>query len=220
MDWVPLLEKFWKPFKDLVEHTDANVSRRDVTHEEIDEKCPKCGAPLSIRLGKRGRFIGCTAYPECDYARNLNEDANAEPEIVEGRKCPDCGHDLIIKTGRYGKFIGCSHYPNCNHIEPIEKPTDTGVECPECHQGSMLKRKSRYGKVFYSCSRYPDCKYAVWNEPINEACPNCSWPMLTIKTTKKRGTEKVCPQKQCGFAEPYDPPEKDEEDTGEQQANA
>jgi DNA topoisomerase-1 len=208
-DWVPLLKKFWQPFKDLVDHTEENVSRRDVTHEELDEKCPKCGAPLSIRLGKRGRFIGCTAYPECDYARNLHDDAsNAEPEIVEGRKCPDCGHDLVIKTGRYGKFIGCSHYPNCNHIEPLEKPRDTGVECPVCHKGSMLERKSRRGKIFFSCSRYPDCEYAVWNEPIKEACPKCNWPMLTKKTTKKRGTEKVCPQKECRFSEPY---EEDEE---------
>jgi len=212
MEWVPLLEKFWQPFKDLVVHTDENVSRRDVTHEEMDEKCPKCNAPLSIRLGKRGRFIGCTAYPECDYARNLNEDANSEPEIIKDRKCPDCGHDLLIKTGRYGKFIGCTHYPNCNHIEPIEKPKDTGVDCPECHEGRMLQRKSRYGKIFFSCERYPDCKYAVWNMPLNQACPDCGWPMLTIKTTKKRGTEKVCPQKVCGFAKPYDMPETPEEE--------
>jgi DNA topoisomerase-1 len=211
-DWVPLLKKFWQPFKDLVDHTEENVSRRDVTHEELDEKCPKCGAPLSIRLGKRGRFIGCTAYPECDYARNLHDDAsNAEPEIVEGRKCPDCGHDLVIKTGRYGKFIGCSHYPNCNHIEPLEKPRDTGVECPVCHKGSMLERKSRRGKIFFSCSRYPDCEYAVWNEPIKEACPKCNWPMLTKKTTKKRGTEKVCPQKDCRFSEPYEEDEQADE---------
>ena len=66
----------------------------------------------------------------------------------------------------------------------------------------VRKRKSRYGKVFYSCSTYPECKYAVWNEPLNEACPQCNWPILTLKTTKRRGTEKVCPQKECGYAEP------------------
>jgi DNA topoisomerase-1 len=89
-------------------------------------------------------------------------------------------------------------------MEPLEKPADTGVECPECKQATMLKRKSRYGKVFYSCARYPDCKYAVWNPPINEPCPDCGWPILSIKTTKRRGTEKVCPQKECHFAVPYD----------------
>jgi DNA topoisomerase-1 len=89
-------------------------------------------------------------------------------------------------------------------MEPLEKPADTGVECPECKQATMLKRKSRYGKVFYSCARYPDCKYAVWNPPINEPCPKCGWPFLSVKTTKRRGVEKVCPQKECGYAEPYE----------------
>jgi len=213
-EWIPLLKDFWKPFKHLVDDKDKTVSRRDVTHEAMDEKCPKCNAPLSIRLGKRGRFIGCTAYPECDYARNLGDgSSNAEPEIVEGRTCPECKQALVIKVGRYGKFIGCSSYPNCKHIEPLEKPKDTGVQCPECKKGSMLLRKSRYGKVFYSCSRYPDCMYAVWNEPINEACPECHWPMLTIKTTKKRGSEKFCPQKECRYTEPYEKPEDEETKT-------
>jgi DNA topoisomerase I len=109
-----------------------------------------------------------------------------------------------VRHGRYGKFIGCSNYPKCKFIEPLEKPKDTNVECPQCHKGTMLKRRSRYGKIFYSCSTYPDCNYAVWNEPINEACPQCQWPFLTIKTTKRRGTEKVCPQKECGYAAPYE----------------
>jgi len=128
----------------------------------------------------------------------------SEPEVVEGRVCPDCGHALHIKIGRYGKFIGCSYYPKCKHIEPLEKPADTGIECPECHKGSLLKRKSRYGKIFYSCSTYPTCTYAVWNEPIEQPCPRCAWPVMTIKTTKRRGTEKVCPRKECGYAEPME----------------
>ncbi|MCW9024210.1 MAG: type I DNA topoisomerase [Gammaproteobacteria bacterium] len=212
MKWVPLMEKFWKPFKKLVDDKEKNVDRKDVTHEAIDEKCPKCGGPLSIRLGRRGRFIGCDAYPECDYTRNVNEDADSEPEVIEDRKCPDCGSDLIIRHGRYGKFIGCSSYPDCKHIEPLEKPQDMDVECPECKQGNMFKRKSRNGKIFYSCGRYPDCKYAVWNEPVNEACPDCGWPMLTLKTTKRRGTEKVCPQKECGFSEQVETEDEDSSD--------
>ena len=213
-DWIPLMKDFWTPFKKLVVDTDKNVDRRDVTHEKIDEKCPKCGGELSIRLGRRGRFIGCMSYPECDYARNLNgDDDEKDAEIIKDRKCPECDHDLVIKHGRYGKFIGCSNYPNCKHIEPIEKPADTGVECPECHKGNILKRKSRYGKVFYSCERYPDCTYALWNEPLAEPCPKCNWPILSVKTTKKRGTEKVCPQKDCRFSEPYDPPTRDDADS-------
>jgi DNA topoisomerase-1 len=126
----------------------------------------------------------------------------SEPEVVQGRLCPDCGHALHIKIGRYGKFIGCSHYPKCKHIEPLEKPADSGIECPECRKGTLLKRKSRYGKIFYSCSTYPSCAYVVWNEPIAQPCSRCAWPVTTIKTTKRRGTEKVCPRKECGYAEP------------------
>ena len=202
-DWVPLLTRFWSPFKLQVETKDKEVQRSDVTQELLDEDCPKCGKKLSSRLGRSGRFIGCTGYPECDYTRNIDgeETSNNEPEVVEGRKCPKCESDLWIRTGRYGKFIGCSSYPKCKHIESLEQPTNTGVECPKCNKGEILTRKSRRGKVFYSCSEYPTCDYALWNEPLKEACPDCSWPILTLKTTKSRGTEKVCPQKECGYTE-------------------
>ena len=209
-DWIPLMESFWKPFHERVQEKEASVSRQEVTTEALDENCPKCGKPLQIKLGRRGRFIGCSGYPDCDYTRNLDETAeSAEPEVVEGRKCPECGSDLLIRRGRYGKFIGCSGYPGCKYIEPLEKPEDTGVPCPVCGKGTMLKRKSRNGKIFYSCSTYPDCNYAVWNEPLNEPCPECGWPMLTLKTTKRRGTEKVCPQKDCKFSEPVETEEAD-----------
>ncbi len=200
-EWIPLMRDFWTPFKALVVDKEASVQRKDVTQEAMDEKCPKCEKPLSIRLGRRGRFIGCTAFPECDYTRNLGEDGEStEPEKVEGRSCPECESDLIIRHGRYGKFIGCSNYPKCKHIEPIEQPADTEVECPECKQGTILQRKSRYGKIFFSCSRYPDCSYAIWNKPVARPCPDCGWPILSLKSTKRRGTELVCPQKECGYA--------------------
>ncbi len=188
-------------------NTNKMVQRKDVTHEALNENCPKCGQPLSIRLGKRGRFIGCTAYPDCDYTRNLNDDADSaaqDAEIIEGRTCPDCQSLLQVKQGKYGRFIGCSNYPKCKFIEPLEKPENTDVECPECHQGHLLKRKSRQGKIFFSCDRYPTCKYALWYMPLAEPCPLCQWPITAIKTTKRKGTERVCPQKNCQFAEPYD----------------
>ena len=208
-EWVPMMREFWKPFKALVLDKDANVDRKDVTHEALEEKCPKCEGSLAIRLGRRGRFIGCDNYPECDYTRNVNEDADAEPETVD-RKCPKCEAELIIRHGKYGKFIGCSGYPDCRYIEPLEKPKDMGVVCPECKKGNMLQRKSRRGKIFYSCEHYPSCKYAVWNEPVNEKCPDCGWPMLTLKTTKRHGTQKVCPQDDCKFIEDVDDEETDE----------
>ena len=208
-EWVPVLDEFWNGFHQQVEEK-QNISRQEITQEALDEACPKCSKPLAIRLGKRGKFVGCTGYPECDYTRNLNEDqaaAEEAPTIVEGRECPKCNSPLVIKQGPYGKFIGCSAYPKCKHIEPLEKPKDTGVTCPECKKGTLIERKSRYGKMFYSCNTYPDCKYATWNPPINEPCPKCGWPIMTLKTTKRRGTEKVCPQKECGHTESVAPPE-------------
>ena len=206
-EWIPVLDEFWTGFHQQVEDKQS-ISRQEITQEALDEACPKCGKPLAVRLGKRGKFVGCTGYPECDYTRNLNDDQSAveeAPTVIEGRTCPKCDSPLVIKQGPYGKFIGCSGYPKCKHIEPLEKPKDTGVTCPECKKGTLIERKSRYGKLFYSCNTYPDCKYATWNPPINEPCPKCGWPILTIKTTKRRGTEKVCPQKECGHAEPVAP---------------
>lgn len=204
--WVPLLERFWGEFKPKIDHIEANVERKDVTQEALDEACPDCGKPLSIRLGRNGRFIGCTQYPECRYTRNLDGDEEsgsgaAEPEIVPDRRCPKCESNLVYKVGRYGKFIGCSGYPKCRHIESLEQPEDTGVTCPTCHKHNLVKRRSRRGTFFYACSGYPKCKYAVSNPPLAEPCPQCKWSVLTLKTTKRRGTEKVCPQKECNFTQ-------------------
>ena len=201
-DWIPVLKEFWQPFVEQIQNTDEQVQRKDVTTEILEEQCPKCSKPLSIRLGKRGRFIGCTGYPECVYTQDMGgQDAEKkEPELIEGRNCPLCDHSLHIKTGRYGRFIGCSNYPQCKHMEPIEKPADTGVECPKCNQAKILQRKSRKGKIFYSCGDYPKCDYALWNEPIEQTCPQCAWPILTVKESKKFGRQILCPHEGCGYS--------------------
>ncbi len=201
-EWIPLLRKFWDKFKSQVDTKTESVQRKDVTQEKLDENCPECSSPLAIRLGKRGKFVGCTNYPTCNYTRNLDgtQMVVPEPEIVEGRTCPLCNSALQIKQGKYGKFIGCSNYPKCKHIEPLEKPVDTGTKCPVCNKGTFLEKKSRFGKM-YACSNAPACKYVVWNLPIKETCPKCGWKILTLKTTKRFGTQKVCPQKECGFIE-------------------
>ncbi len=199
--WIPLMENFWKPFGELVIEKESTVQRKDVTQEAIDELCPQCNKALSIRLGRNGRFIGCTDYPTCNYTRNLNDAVSNEPELVEGRECPECRSPLLYKSSKFGKFIGCTGYPECRYIEPIEKPIDTGVSCPQCTKGQIFKRKARSGKIFYSCENYPACDYALWNAPINEPCPKCNWALLTLKESKKHGIQKICPQKNCDFAE-------------------
>jgi DNA topoisomerase-1 len=200
-EWIPVLEDFWRPFIQQVTQIDEQVQRKDVTTELLEEACPQCAKPLSIRLGKRGRFIGCTGYPECDFTQDLNSPTGekAEPDVVEGRTCPECAGPLHIKTGRYGRFIGCGNYPDCRFIEPLEKPADTGVQCPICHSATILKRKSRKGKIFYSCAGYPKCSYALWNEPLDKPCPKCAWPVLSVKETKRSGRQIVCPHEGCDY---------------------
>jgi DNA topoisomerase-1 len=201
-DWIPVMNEFWKPFRNLIGKDYPRPYPKP-----IEEKCPECGKQLQMSLGRSGFFIGCSGYPECKYTRNVGEDSGStEPEVVEGRSCPQCESPLIIRNGRYGKFIGCSSYPKCKYIEPLEKPENTGVQCPQCKKGNMLKRKSRRGKIFFSCERYPDCDYAIWNQPLAQPCPQCHWPITSIKTTKRSGTQRVCPQQNCKFAEPWEEP--------------
>jgi DNA topoisomerase-1 len=201
-DWIPVMNEFWKPFRNLIGKDYPRPYPKP-----IEEKCPECGKQLQMSLGRSGFFIGCSGYPDCKYTRNVGEDSGStEPEVVEGRSCPQCESPLIIRNGRYGKFIGCSSYPKCKYIEPLEKPENTGVQCPQCKKGNMLKRKSRRGKIFFSCERYPDCDYAIWNQPLAQPCPQCHWPITSIKTTKRSGTQRVCPQQNCKFAEPWEEP--------------
>ncbi|MFA9459252.1 type I DNA topoisomerase [Thiohalorhabdus methylotrophus] len=206
-DWRPVLREFWEPFHKQVAEKEETVSRAEVTSEAMEEACPKCGANLEKKLGRHGQFIGCSAYPECDYTRPVEGEAE-EPEETD-RSCPKCERPLAIKRGRYGKFLGCTGYPECKYLEPLEKPKGTGVTCPECGKGEIQEKKSRKGKTFYSCSEYPDCKYAMPNPPVAEPCPDCGSAILMEKTTKKYGREKVCPNKECKFRTPY--PEGDEE---------
>jgi DNA topoisomerase-1 len=204
--WIPVMDDFWQPFHHQVDEIGKNVQRIDVTSEKLDEACPKCAKPLLIRLGKSGRFVGCSGYPECDYTRNVDEsheEAQALAEKVEGRQCPECQGDLVYKRGKFGRFIGCGNYPECKYIESLTKTENTGVTCPSCHQGMLTKRKSRFGTFFYSCNKYPDCKYIVNHEPVAKVCPKCKWPIMMKKTTKRRGTELVCAIKTCGHAEPF-----------------
>ena len=200
--WIPVLKNFWEPFIELIKNIDVSVKRSDVTHEQLEENCPSCGKILSMRLGKSGKFIGCTGFPECDYTRSIDITVNQQqPEILPDRLCPECNHQLIIKTGRYGKFIGCSNYPACRFIESLHKKEVIDITCPICTKGHFVKRKSRYGTFFYACSDYPHCKYAIKGQPIKENCPNCNWPFLVLKETKKNGSEKICPKEACGFTE-------------------
>ncbi len=200
--WKPLLREFWSPFISLLKQKEGEVKKDDLTSETLDEACPECGKALAIKLGKRGKFVACTGFKEgCKYTRNLETgtaEEKAEP-VVSEEKCDKCGQPMLVKDGRYGKYLACSGYPACKNIQPLNKPKGTGVTCPDCKQGELTEKKSRYGKLFYSCNRYPDCKFALWDEPVQQPCPKCGFPLLVKKVYKKKGEFLKCPKEGCDY---------------------
>ncbi|HEU5066034.1 MAG TPA: topoisomerase DNA-binding C4 zinc finger domain-containing protein, partial [Gaiellaceae bacterium] len=176
---VRVLGEFWEPFSEDLERAEEKFERYV---EEVDEDCPRCieegrtpPGRLQIRLGRYGRFIGCSRYaPEdggCRYIRNLNGEERPEPELLD-ETCPECGRPLARKVGRYGPFIGCSGYPECRYIKK-EPPKSTGITCPQCGQGQIVERHTRFG-LLYGCDRYPDCDFAVNHPPVaDRPCPEC-----------------------------------------------
>ncbi|KAA8994872.1 hypothetical protein FJU30_25890 [Affinibrenneria salicis] len=162
------------------------------------ELCPECGAPLVIRSGPHGPFMGCSRYPACQFIRSLKLQADGHVvKVLEGQLCPQCQSTLVLRQGRYGMFIGCRNYPVCTHTEVIDRPDDTQINCPQCQTGRLLQRKSRYGKVFYSCERYPDCQFTLNHKPVAGECPHCHYPLLFEKKTA-RGIRRFCASKSCG----------------------
>jgi len=201
--WVQAMRRFWTPFSKDLER--ATVEMRDVKREErpTDLACEKCGKPMVIKWGRRGEFLACSGYPACRTTTNFTRDEHGtitpvEPETVD-QACAQCGKPMAVKFGRFGKFLGCTGYPECKAVAPLFKPVPTGIACPQCGQGELCERRSRRGSAFWSCNRYPECQFAVWDQPITEACPKCAAPFVTEKVTRRWGTTRRCVQEGCGW---------------------
>lgn len=161
------------------------------------ELCPECGAALIIRSGQHGPFLGCSAYPQCHYIRSLKQQADGHiVKVLDGQLCPACGATLVLRQGRYGMFIGCSQYPHCDHVSTMDRPDETAFACPSCRQGKLLQRTSRFGKTFYACDHYPQCRYVLNFKPVAGECPFCHFPLLIEKNTA-RGPQHFCADKAC-----------------------
>ena len=209
-DWQKAMKNFYTPFaRDLKK---ADKEMRDVKRQEVptDIPCEKCGSMMVIKWGRNGEFLACPQYPECKNTKNFTRGENGEVEAAKEEEinetCEQCGRPMMMRWGKYGRFLGCSGYPECKNIRGLEKPVDTGVQCPECKQGSLQQRKSRRGKLFYSCERYPDCKFAVWDKPVAEACPQCGFPITVEKITKRAGRVRQCHKKECDYKLKLDAP--------------
>ncbi len=202
-EWKGFLKEFWVPFKEEVD----GVKEIRFVGEPLDEKCPECQQPLTKKYGRNGYFIACDGYPECKYTRPVNGEVNQEV-VFSDEKCEKCGALMQFKEGRYGKYLACSAYPECKNNQPLIKPKSLGIDCPTCKEGEIMEKKSRYGKIFYSCNRYPKCKYALWDQPFKEPCPKCAFPLTVEKTTKRFGTVRKCPQEECDYSITLIEPEK------------
>jgi DNA topoisomerase-1 len=187
--WVQVLDEFYGPFERLLEKNEGEIQRFE---EVLDETCPLCPkegrepGQLVVKLGRYGKFIGCSNWPDCSYIRNLDGQERKDPEVLE-ETCPECGKPLAKKWGRFGPFIGCTGYPECRYIKREEQKT--GVRCPKCGQGDLVVKRARRGKrgsLFYGCNRYPECDFTVGQRPVPDPCPSCGSLMVQQKddTTK------------------------------------
>ena len=204
-DWKKTLSKFWKPFEKTLET--AKKQMKNIKQQEVptDLLCDKCQHPFVIKWGKLGSFLACSNYPECKNTQDFKKDDQGKIQIVPkeftDKKCEKCQKPLIVKSGKFGKFLACSDYPNCKYTQAIT----LGIPCPVCKEGEIAQKKSRYGRVFYSCNRWPKCNFAIWDKPLETPCPQCKFPILTEKVTKKAGLMHKCSQKECGYLEVIDP---------------
>jgi DNA topoisomerase-1 len=193
LKWSDAVQDFYTPFE-----RDLKAAEKKMPElkggVETGEACPECGEPLKERWGRFGKFISCSAYPECKYTRNLNGTERAEDQPTD-EVCPTCAKPMVIKHGRFGKFIACSGYPECK----TTKPVTLGIKCPETGcTGELVERRSKKGRTFFGCSAYPACKFVVWQRPINEPCPKCSAPFLTERVAKGRQV-RTCVREGCDF---------------------
>ncbi|KKR26234.1 MAG: topoisomerase I, DNA topoisomerase I protein [Candidatus Peregrinibacteria bacterium GW2011_GWE2_39_6] len=193
-DWLKFLKLFYQPFHENVEEKNETLKKKDVITEKTDEKCEQCGKPMVVKLGRFGKFLSCSDYPHCKNAKPLVEkevDKAAAEEFAKlqkklsGKICSKCGQPMELKKGRYGEFLGCSGYPKCHNMQPIVKFAE--VKCPDCKDGQLVERRTKKGaRVFYGCNKFPKCKFALWDKPVNKKCKDCKGLMV------EKGDKIIC----------------------------
>ncbi|NCB21116.1 MAG: type I DNA topoisomerase [Clostridia bacterium] len=201
--WQPVIKKFYDEFHKNLEIKYENINKNDIMPEEkSEEKCDKCGAIMLIKTGRYGKFLACSAYPDCKNIKKMSgEKTNTQndPALEElrnkfkGEVCNKCGADMIVRSGKYGPFLACSAYPKCKNIKNITDQDEPEIICPACKKGKIIKKFSKRG-VFYACDAYPDCKNAYWAKPTGEKCPECDSLLIN---DKNKGI--ICSDKACGY---------------------
>ncbi|MDP9021496.1 MAG: type I DNA topoisomerase, partial [Actinomycetota bacterium] len=187
-DWAAMVQQF-------LDEVDHWVRERKPERPRLPlippAECPVCGTPMEkVFSGKSKQwFASCSRWPNCEGTLPLDEhgrvtEPEPEPEPDERVTCPNCGKPMVRRTGRFGEFYGCVDYPSCKGI--VNVAARTPFTCPKCGEGKVDQRKSRYGKPFVGCSRYPDCDFAVWSVPLRDPCPHCGAPLKPPPRNRKR----------------------------------
>ncbi|HSL92331.1 MAG TPA: topoisomerase DNA-binding C4 zinc finger domain-containing protein, partial [Candidatus Limnocylindrales bacterium] len=201
------LEDFYQPFSEELER--AKISMPKVKDELIATgiPCSACGGEMVIRFGRAGKFLACRNYPECRNTSNFRETPEGKVELLPdeeaGVDCDKCGKPMVVRKWKGARYIACSGYPECRN----SRPYPIGVTCPECREGEIVERASRMGKLFYSCSRFPACRFASWSRLLSETCPVCGFPAMAEKVRKGGKTEVVCARKGCKGKKTEDAPD-------------
>jgi DNA topoisomerase I len=177
---------------DLPDIDTANLGEQDEA-----EYCENCGRPMVLKKGRFGQFYACSGYPDCKTTKQIGGEQRKDVPLEE--KCPQCGSTLVKKYGRYGEFVACSNYPKCKYV----KQKTIGVACPNCSEGEIVERRSKRGRTFYGCNRYPDCDFVAWGKPIPEKCPECGSSYL-IEKYLKAGPVAQCPNSECKYKHPLE----------------
>jgi DNA topoisomerase-1 len=162
----------------------------EVAEQGEEEYCENCGRPMVLKKGRFGTFLACSGYPDCKTTKQIGGTQKKDQPLDE--KCPQCQSNLVLKFGRFGEFTACSNYPTCKYV----KQKTIGVKCPECSEGEIIERRSKKGKTFYGCNRYPDCTFVAWGKPVPQKCPECGSPYMVEKWLKA-GAVWQCPNPEC-----------------------
>jgi DNA topoisomerase I len=215
LDWVGILNEFYGPFKQNLETAQEEMVHAKAETQPSDYTCPECKQAMVYRFGKNGRFLSCSAYPDCKFACPCDDEGKMLEQVVTEHKCPKCSKPMIHKKGRFGEFLGCSDYPECKTTQKIDKegnilppkpPAEpSGVKCHKCKTGELVIRQSKRGP-FLGCNKFPRCRTIVSMKQIDhlkELQEAGKWPPDSLekadellgRTKKKKTTKKTAKKK-------------------------
>lgn len=185
-----VMQGFWDVFEKELNHANAEAMKAKKENTEVsDVICEKCGANLIVKIGKYGKYLACPNYPTCKNIKSYQTETGEEEKSEI--PCDKCKTFMVYRQGPYGRYLKC---PECGENKAIV--IDTGITCPTCQKGSLIRRRSKRGRYFYGCNRYPECHMALWDEPVNQFCSTCG--SIMVKRTYKSQDEKVfCSNMEC-----------------------